>query len=100
MKRHPFWATVLPRNRFWQGAEKCRIPGYGQILVVSRFVFTMLGGPDHIQPALMATITLETYVADDHKLRKARKIVNQILSNCQPEFESTCSKIGRPLRIP
>lgn len=53
-------------------------------------------GQDQIQPALMATITLETYVADDHKLRDVRRIVNQILLDCQPEFELMYSKIGRP----
>jgi len=44
----------------------------------------------------MATINLETFVADDHKLRSVRKIVNSILSDCQPEFESMYSNIGRP----
>jgi len=53
-------------------------------------------GRDQIQPALMVTITLETFVADDHKLRPVRKIVNSILSDCQPEFESMYSNIGRP----
>jgi transposase len=53
-------------------------------------------GQDQIQPALMATINLETYVAESHKLREVRKIVNSILADCQPEFESMYSKIGRP----
>ena len=53
-------------------------------------------GADRIQPALMATITLETYVAADHKLRDIRKIANQVLSVCQPEFEKMYSSIGRP----
>ena len=53
-------------------------------------------GPDKIQPALMATINLETFVADNHKLREIRTIVNAILVDCQPEFELMYSKIGRP----
>jgi transposase len=44
----------------------------------------------------MATITLETFVSDDHKLRDIRKVVNQILSECQPDFELMYSTIGRP----
>ena len=48
----------------------------------------------------MATITLENYVADDHKLRDIRKIVNQVLSDCQPEFELMYSTTGRPSIAP
>lgn len=57
-------------------------------------------GPDQIQPALISTINLESYVAEDHKLRAIRKIVNEILSDCMPEFESMYSKIGRPSIAP
>lgn len=57
-------------------------------------------GDDHIQPALIATISLETYVADDHKLRDIRKIVNQILADCRPEFEAMYSSVGRPSIAP
>ena len=53
-------------------------------------------GPDKIQPALMATINLETFVAESHKLREIRTVVNCILADCQPEFELMYSKIGRP----
>jgi transposase len=53
-------------------------------------------GSEKIQPALMATINLETFVADNHKLREIRVIVNSILADCQPEFELMYSKIGRP----
>src|SRR5579872_4045197 len=48
----------------------------------------------------MATISLENYVAEDHKLRDLRKIVNQILADCQPEFEAMYSKTGRPSIAP
>lgn len=44
----------------------------------------------------MATINLETFVSDNHKLREIRAIVNAILLDCQPEFELMYSKIGRP----
>jgi transposase len=44
----------------------------------------------------MATINLESFVAENHKLREIRTIVNSILSDCQPEFELMYSKIGRP----
>ena len=44
----------------------------------------------------MATINLETFVADNHKLREIRTLVNAILVDCQPEFELMYSKIGRP----
>jgi transposase len=57
-------------------------------------------GSDHVQPALVATITLETYVAPDHKLREIRKIVNTILADCEAEFELMYSKIGRPSIAP
>lgn len=48
----------------------------------------------------MTTINLESYVAEDHKLRAVRKIVNQILSDCEPEFELMYSKTGRPSIAP
>lgn len=48
----------------------------------------------------MATISLESYVAADHKLRDIRKTVNQILLDCRPEFEQMYSKIGRPSIAP
>jgi transposase len=57
-------------------------------------------GDDQIQPALISTITLESYVADDHKLRDIRKIVNQILVDCRPEFEAMYSSVGRPSIAP
>lgn len=57
-------------------------------------------GDDQIQPALVATISLESYVADDHKLREIRKIVNQILVDCRPEFEAMYSSVGRPSIAP
>ena len=44
----------------------------------------------------MATINLETFVAENHKLREIRTIVNTILVDCQAEFESMYSDIGRP----
>jgi transposase len=44
----------------------------------------------------MATINLESFVAENHKLREIRTIVNTILVDCQPEFELMYSKIGRP----
>ena len=53
-------------------------------------------GPDKNQPALMATINLESFVDQNHKLREVRDIVNVILADCQPEFELMYSKIGRP----
>jgi transposase len=53
-------------------------------------------GSDQIQPALMATINLETFVSDNHKLREIRTVENAILVDCQPEFELMYSKIGRP----
>jgi transposase len=57
-------------------------------------------GSDQIQPALMATITLETYVSEGHKLREIRKIVNRILKDSEPEFELMYSSIGRPSIAP
>lgn len=48
----------------------------------------------------MATISLESYVASDHKLRDLRKIVNQILADCGPEFEAMYSRTGRPSIAP
>ena len=49
---------------------------------------------------MVATISLESYVAEDHKLRDIRRIVNQILADCAPEFELMYSKIGRPSIAP
>lgn len=57
-------------------------------------------GDDQTQPALVSTITLETYVAPDHKLREIRRIVNEILSACEPEFASMYSAEGRPSIAP
>jgi transposase len=57
-------------------------------------------GEDQIQPSLVTTINLESYVAEDHKLRQVREIVNQILADCRPEFESMYSKTGRPSIAP
>jgi transposase len=57
-------------------------------------------GDDQKQPALVSTITLETYVADDHKLREVRRIVNDILAACEPEFASMYSSQGRPSIAP
>jgi transposase len=44
----------------------------------------------------MATINLESFVAENHKLREMRAIVNSVLVDCQPEFDLMYSKIGRP----
>jgi len=57
-------------------------------------------GSDQIQPALVTTITLESYVAEDHKLREVRRVVNEILSVCEPEFASLYSSQGRPSIAP
>jgi transposase len=53
-------------------------------------------GADQNQPSLVSTITLETYVASDHRLREIRKIVNEILVACGPELASMYSDQGRP----
>ncbi len=57
-------------------------------------------GSDQIQPALLTTITLESYVAQDHKLREVRRVVNDILASCEPEFASMYSANGRPSIAP
>lgn len=57
-------------------------------------------GSDQIQPSLVSTITLETFVEGDHRLRAVRKIVNDILADCEAEFALMYSQIGRPSIAP
>ena len=57
-------------------------------------------GSDQFQPSLVSTITLETYVEENHRLRAVRVIVNQILADCEPEFAQMYSQIGRPSIAP
>ena len=84
----------------YQVPEKGRISGYREILESYGVRLYFVKGSDQIQPSLMATINLESYVAEDHKLRSIRTVVNSILIDCQPEFELMYSKIGRPSIAP
>ena len=60
----------------------------------------LVKGSDQNQPALVSTITLETYIEVDHRLRAIRKIVNQILAECEAEFTQMYARTGRPSIAP
>src|SRR5262245_66381491 len=101
--KSPFWSTGIYTRSGGRlaGCGKTRdgMPGSGASwnkMRVTHLEEARMRGDDQQQPAMFSYISPEARVPQDHPLRAIRTLVDEVLAELSPRFETLYSRVGRP----